>query len=974
MSLPKPTEYTIRGLLLKELEKKGIKAITEVQYHTPAGIMKPDALLQNGGNYIVETKLGAKAKLFDAITTLYDYTKHAQVVGGFAILLPGELRRPVPIEWLERMALDPNQRYVATAIFKDKRASQSFTGSLPELADWISQHVLKPPEHVEPDTSLAIRVLNEAVDYFTISMLQLQEEELEDIFGGKTVFENILQYKEGQYPINEMRRAATYLLINQILFYHVLSSRDPIVFPKIEEDYLKNPGDLAIYFKRVLDVNYTPTFGFDVASRLPVSSSDVVKKIIKAVKALAPEKITYDLLGKVFHDLIPFETRKAVAAFYTNNEAAELLAHLSIDNPDARVMDLACGSGTLLVAAYHRKRELLESSGKHFRLEEHKRFLEEDLTGIDIMPFAAHLAVVHLSLQSPIYETEKVRIAVWDSTELKPGQVIPAIHRELREAYKRPTLEAFIEGKPAFEEEAYIKKGVVTAEGIGGEAIPLEKADVVIMNPPFTRQERLPRDYKAVLNKRLIEYKNQLHGQLGLWGYFFLLADRFVKEGGRIALVYPARPLSAQSAESIRRLLLETYNIEYIITTWQKSAFSESAQYREILLVAKKVSKRARAEKSICKVVNLNLLPGDLEDVRMLAQEMKDIKSDYESERIKARVLTSDELKGTIKNWFIHIAPFDLSIAKRWTDIFSRSERCFVSFEEYLKRKDMDFVRGVETKSSFGFPFHETFIVKDLSRAKKSYDVWILEKVQKKNLLIKNRYTEETVKVPINKLYPGIRRASGLGVIDLSNMQDYFIVGVFNGINKMLSTDSLKNFKAHSKAWKKYVGGKFGRFLISRRFNISAKGTKLLSFSSDQPITGQNLWSLKDIEEDEAKLLNLWFNSTPNLLQVYLQRIETEGAWMEINKGMIMDFFLLDPDILNENQKKALLNIFDEIRNIEFPSLIEQLERGHPARRKIDNAVLKILGFDEDECDELLDYLYPTFHKEILRLKELMAG
>jgi len=41
-------------------------------------------------------------------------------------------------------------------------------------------------------------------------------------------------------------------------------------------------------------------------------------------------------LGKVFHELIPFEVRKAVAAFYTNNEAAEILAQLAIEMADAR--------------------------------------------------------------------------------------------------------------------------------------------------------------------------------------------------------------------------------------------------------------------------------------------------------------------------------------------------------------------------------------------------------------------------------------------------------------------------------------------------------------------------------------------------------------------------------------------------------------------------------------------------------------
>ena len=189
----------------------------------------------------------------------------------------------------------------------------------------------------------------------------------------------------------------------------------------IDEEKIRKLANLAQYFEPVLKRNYSSIFGFDVASRLPADATDVVKKTVMAVKALAPEKIRHDLLGKVFHELIPFEVRKSVEVFYTNNEAAEILAQLAIDKPDAKVTNLAVGSGTLLVAAYRRKRELLQKEKGTVELEDHKRFLEQDLTGVDIMPFAAHLAVVHLSLQALLYETEKVRVAVWDST-VKPGQ------------------------------------------------------------------------------------------------------------------------------------------------------------------------------------------------------------------------------------------------------------------------------------------------------------------------------------------------------------------------------------------------------------------------------------------------------------------------------------------------------------------------------------------------------------------------
>ncbi|MCS7114048.1 MAG: N-6 DNA methylase [Nitrososphaerota archaeon] len=471
---------------------------------------------------------------------------------------------------------------------------------------------------VEADTGFAVRVLRDAVDYVSASVRQLQGKELEDIFGGKSVFENVLQYEEGCYPLEEMRHAAAYLLVNQLLFYHVLTRVDA-AFPVVDEDRLRRPGDLRAYFEPVLKRDYSSVFGFDVASRLPDSALEAVRKAVVAVKALAPEKIRHDLLGKVFHELIPFEVRKAVAAFYTNNEAAEILAQLAIDRADAKVMDLACGSVTLLVAAYRRKRELLLREKGEFTLEDHKRFLEEELTGIDIMPFAAHMAVVHLALQALAagHEAEKVRIAVWDSTELEPGQTIPAISRELKAAYKRPTLELFLEGKPP-REEAYVEKGAVTLEGIGGEQIPLEKADVVIMNPPFTRQERLPKEYKKALIKRLKGYEDYLHGQLGLYGHFILLADKFVKDNGRLALVLPATVLRVKSAAGIRRLLTEKYQIEHIITAWERAAFSEGAQFREILLIARKVK---AAEDSKCCITSLKKLPTSAEEAKTFAKK-----------------------------------------------------------------------------------------------------------------------------------------------------------------------------------------------------------------------------------------------------------------------------------------------------------------------------------------------------------------
>ncbi len=131
---------TVRKFLLKELEKRGVKVDTEISYATPIGRLMPDMLLHNGAQYVVETKLGAEAKLLDAMVRLYDYSKYTQTKGAFGVLFPEELRQPWNVEILEKISTDPKLEYVATAIFKDLRPSQRFAGNLTQIADWRCMH------------------------------------------------------------------------------------------------------------------------------------------------------------------------------------------------------------------------------------------------------------------------------------------------------------------------------------------------------------------------------------------------------------------------------------------------------------------------------------------------------------------------------------------------------------------------------------------------------------------------------------------------------------------------------------------------------------------------------------------------------------------------------------------------------------------------------------------------------------------
>jgi hypothetical protein len=227
---------------------------------------------------------------------------------------------------------------------------------------------------------------------------------------------------------------------------------------------------------------------------------------------------------------------------------------LAIDEPEAKVADFAVGSGGLLVAAYRRKRFLLEKEKGEFSPKDHKRFLDQELLGIDVMPFAASVAACHLALQTPEYFTDRVNVAIWDSTELSPGRVIPSIAGLEFVMRGQTDLESFVRPPKR-------KKGVVSLTGEVPKEIKLEKYDVTIMNPPFTRQERMPEDYKKALLERFKEYREYIGGQMGYFGYFALLADRFLKDEGRIAFVLPATTLHVRSSEGIRKLWAESITL-----------------------------------------------------------------------------------------------------------------------------------------------------------------------------------------------------------------------------------------------------------------------------------------------------------------------------------------------------------------------------------------------------------------------------
>ena len=973
-------ENTCNALLCEELRTLGIEAFFEEHYLTRFGRNKPDIHARhNELNYFIEGKQKPR-KLVDAVSKAYTYREKLRLTSPkavFAVLYPSDCLSSCDAAVL----LDIPPFYVS---YNAK--------SLRDLASWIHNMITSPPISVELNTSDAIRLLREAVLGISETFAEIEAKDVEEIFGGHVFFETVLGIKEEkEIPIQYLRDAASYLLANQILFYQILAKekKELIRYKQIDPEKLQSPRELqAEYFSKVLLEDYKPIFGFDVTSKLKGSKAlEAIKITVDSVNALSPEALGHDVLGKIFHNLIPFDLRKMVAAFYTNIQAGEILATLAIDKPDASVLDPACGSGTLLVSSYQRKKDLLEKTGERFSFKHHKRFLEEEITGLDIMPFAAHLAAVHLSLQAPLYTTDFVRVAIQDSTSLRPDVIISPAQEVLKEAFKqRKITESF--QKPVRESKEKVPVGVVgLSEHSKSQSIELSKVDLVIMNPPFTRFQRIPPTYKAMLMRRFPEakYKKCLHGQLGLHGYFLLLADRFIRNEGRLAAVLPITTLSAKGLYEVQDMWFRNYTIEHLIVCEGRSAFSENVLTREILLVAKKMkSKDNKIAVSI-----LRVSPDDLsiQGARSLAETFKELRKNkqvgatVDSEKYLFRLLLQEEVAKNRRSLFRAISMYRkdiIELAERIEGLFEKSGKA-IAFDKYLKTVKGEIhesPRGIERLGYYGLS-----IVSEEERALKKHDFWYVKQKTQRKLEIENRFSHIVFNIPVNCVAPNIRRYAGLKHFDISNQTDYVIIRPFDRLKELLKAsditleerdEALRNVQ--NGHWEQFVKDHSSKLALFYRADITGVGTRNLAFYSDEKMFfGGSLWNIKIKDDVQNKLLCLWFNSTLSLFQVLTERKETRGGWIWLDNYVLSEFTVPSFAKLSNQDVDRLLETFDKYGKASMPSLLEQLQENNDVRRKIDRTFLQLLGMPTKEIDAFLDILYTVLAREIGTLKEVMA-
>lgn len=389
--------------------------------------------------------------------------------------------------------------------------------------------------------------------------------------------------------LDQMLGIAATIMVNAMVFQEGLAgNRNVRNVAQLRDAGELNQAGVLAEWKHILDINYWSIFHLARELLAGVNPPRDATRALEVVASTATKLValgvaqSHDLAGTVFQRFVG--DRKYLASYYTRPESAALLAHLALPQTGwdrkqhvaaFRIADYACGTGTLIHAAYHRINRLHEvRSGSPEAL--HSQMMEESLTACDIVPSAAHLTAAMLSAVHPTVVYDNSRVLIAEYGERADGSIALGAVDLLGDTDVLPSL--FPMSAPTTVAGKAGKQGEFAVQA------PPASQDLVIMNPPFTRAmsdwepgaEGQWKQYRGLgtsrkAQKRMKEREKELgrktcyHGSAGIASAFVAVADRMARQGGRVALVLPLTAVQGMSWTGVRKLFSTWYEDVVVI-------------------------------------------------------------------------------------------------------------------------------------------------------------------------------------------------------------------------------------------------------------------------------------------------------------------------------------------------------------------------------------------------------------------------
>ncbi len=439
-------------------------------------------------------------------------------------------------------------------------------------------------------------------------------------------------------------RFACYALVNKLVFHEALLRRygrgmDRLTVPEHIDKGEGLRSCLEKYFAVAQSVtgDYETVFGeehLSIGNRIPFYSDHAVhhwRALVEQIHRFDFSKLAYDVIGSIFERLIGEEMRKKYGQFYTRVEVVDLINSFCIRTGREKVMDPACGGGTFLVRAYARK-QVLARSPKHGEIL-------SDLFGVDKELFATHLTTINLATRDLVHAENYPQIARSDFFDIEKQKSFVSL----------PT---------------HIK-----AKGLGKiqhRQVDVPLLDAVIGNPPYIRQEDIPKAEKRGKHgwrRRTKQYYQQivkdesgavLSGRSDIHCYFWPHAASFLKDAGYLCFLTSSQWLDVEYGFRLQEWILRNFKIVAILESIDEPWFVGARVATTVTILRRQKDEAVRTANTV-RCVQLRrpirellahdgTTAGAVQAADSFRDEILKLKSDTANERYRARLVSQGKL------------------------------------------------------------------------------------------------------------------------------------------------------------------------------------------------------------------------------------------------------------------------------------------------------------------------------------------
>ena len=727
-------------------------------------------------------------------------------------------------------------------------------------------------------------------------------------------------------------RIGCLVVFNALAFHLRLTTADDDV-PTVAEAWRDGIPGLYRAWRYICDnIDYVPVFDLaasilDILIDGPADLHEpVLSPLLKAIEDTSRLE-GHDLSGRLFHTLLT--DAKFTGAYYTSVPAATLLTRLVFHNwppgvdwsdhefpASLSVADIACGTGTLLMAvAAEAERRHTEAGGRNVAAL-HKAMVEQALHGYDVQLSAVHFAATSLAMLNPDIQFDRMNLYVMplgaDGDDVSLGSLDFLGESQAAVQFSLSPADTGAGGRTMRE------AGRVYGGGPHGaqqeELATLPDLDLAIMNPPFTRSVggnllfgSLPaadrRKLQNELSRRL--RSRQATATAGLGAAFVAAASPKLRPGeGRLALVLPATVCTGPSWQQTRSLIERDFNLDMVIVSHDPMRwnFSDSTDLSEALLIAtRRPSGNDSEGEHRTTFVSLWQNPDGVLDAHRTAQAI----ADTAPASLESAGAALVEVDGRHVGELVSI-PESKLIGKKWAGVqFARADLTRAALR--LLDDGEVWVPGEPAIGRISLcPLAELGEIGPDRR--RLVDGFERTTVQTAYPMVEGHDTEQhksLVCAPDAYLSPLITPKGG-----------------------------------QRPGYGEHLWQQAGRLLVTERLRLNT--TRVIAMRTDVRVLSNVWWPVKVDEVSHEKALAVWLNSSLGLLTILAQRTSTEGAWVGMKKADLEQLPALDLRALAPEQLQALSQLFDAVAEQEFERLPAMANCS--ARQHLDDGISEILG------------------------------